>query len=140
MSSPEFRLFKKILKDNGYFVTGPRMSLFATLQNNPALPIKELIGKIDSHDQSSVYRNVNLFEELGIVNRLRLGWNTRLELSDKFIHHHHHITCVSCGEVWALDEDEVIEKRLSSLATAQGFKTLEHNLEIRGECQKCRAS
>jgi Fe2+ or Zn2+ uptake regulation protein len=137
MPSTEFKLFKHILKSSGYFVTRPRMSLFAALQNNPALSMKELIGRVGAHDQSSVYRNINIFEELGIVNRLSLGRNTRLELSDKFIYHHHHITCVSCGEVWALEENHVIEGQLNSIATTMGFKMLEHNLEIRGECQQC---
>ena len=89
MSDANFAKFKSILKTDGHFVTKARMNLFGHLQNHPALSLKELIKLADSQDQVTVYRNIDLFEKLGIITKLRLGWNTKIELSDKFKHHHH---------------------------------------------------
>jgi Fur family ferric uptake transcriptional regulator len=116
----------------------PRMRMFGMLQNNPALTLKELIKLVKKHDQVTVYRNIELFEKLGIINRLRLGWHTKIELSDIFQHHHHHIACINCGKVWALKEDKLIEQQIKILAQSKQFKTIDHQLEIRGLCAKCQ--
>lgn len=138
MASVEFLRFKKVLKSNGHFLTKPRMRLFAILQKRPALTMQELIPLLDRHDQVTVYRNITLFEQLGIVNRLRLGWKTKIELSDVFQHHHHHFTCVSCGKVITIKEDPIIEKHIALLAKSGKFQALDHQLEIRGYCSVCQ--
>lgn len=138
MADPEFLRFKGLLKQSGYFVTAPRMRLFGLLQNHPALTLKELIQLTKWHDQVTVYRNMNLFENLGIINRLRLGWHTKIELSDIFKHHHHHLSCIKCGKVWTLKEDDLIEKQITKLAGAKNFNAMDHQLEIRGLCNTCQ--
>lgn len=139
MTDIEFIRFKKLLKSNGHFVTTPRMRLFGVLQNHPALTLKELIKLTKRHDQVTVYRNMDLFEKLGIINRLRLGWRTKIELSDIFQHHHHHMSCVNCGKVWTLKENIVIENQISKLAESNAFKPIDHQLEIRGLCKACQS-
>lgn len=138
MNDIELKRFKDLLRDNGNFVTMPRLRLFGNLQSHPALTMKELIKLTNKHDQVTVYRNVDLFESLGIINRLRLGWTTKIELSDLFLHHHHHLTCSKCGKTWAMAEDQHIETRIESLARSKGFKPLDHQLEIRGLCKDCQ--
>lgn len=138
MTDVEFIRFKKLLKENGNFITTPRMRLFGLLQHHPSLTLKQIIKRTTKHDQVTVYRNVDLFEKLGIINRLRLGWHTKIELSDIFQHHHHHLSCVNCGKVWALKENNVIENQISQLAMAKDFKPMDHQLEIRGICKTCQ--
>jgi len=138
MASVEFARFKKLLRSNGHFVTAPRMRLFGLLQNRPALTLKELINLEKEHDIVTVYRNVTLFEQLGIINRLRMGWNTKIELSDIFHHHHHHMTCVNCGRVVVLREDPEIETKIAHMSKRHYFKPLDHQLEIRGLCPSCQ--
>lgn len=138
MADVEFLRFKKLLKSNGYFLTKPRMSLFGLLQHHPAPTLKELIRLTNKHDQVTVYRNIDLFDKLGIINRLRLGWHTKIELSDIFQHHHHHISCVNCGKVWVLAEDPLIEQQISNLTKAKQFMAMDHQLEIRGLCKSCQ--
>ena len=137
MADVEFLRFKKLLKDSGHFVTAPRMRMFGLLQHHPALTLKELITLVKKHDQTTVYRNMDLFERLGIINRLRFGWHTKIELSDIFQHHHHHMTCVNCGKVWTLKEDELIEKQITKLVQKKNFVAKDHQLEIRGICKNC---
>ncbi len=134
----EARRFRKLLVDNGYYVTKARLNLFALLQKRPALTLQELISLTYQHDQATVYRNIDLLEKLGIVNRLRLGWLTKIELSDLFIHHHHHFTCTNCGKVYDLQDDQIIEKRIKKLALNENFVATDHQLEIRGVCTTCQ--
>lgn len=136
--SPELKRFKALLISHGYFVTRPRLLLFTTLQQHNTLTIHELIGLLDRHDQATVYRNIKLFERLGIINRLQLGWHSKLELSDVFQHHHHHLTCTACGRVIVLDEHPVIEREIAMTCQRRSFKPLDHQLEIRGLCHTCQ--
>lgn len=129
--------FKNLLKQNGHFVTKPRLRLFAILQKRPALTMQQLIVLLKKHDQVTVYRNIDLFEKLGIINRIRLGWHTKIELSDVFIHHHHHFSCLKCGLVINLPENQIIEQQIAVLGASQKFKAVDHQLEIRGLCQNC---
>ncbi len=138
MDDQELRRFRKLLKKNNYFNTRPRYRLFLILQKYPVLSINELIAKLPQHDQTTVYRNMDLFEKLGIITRIRLGWNTKIELSDVFVHHHHHFTCLKCLRVINLAEDKTIERRINKLGDGLGLKISDHQLEIRGLCNKCQ--
>lgn len=137
MQDIEIKRFRRLLKNNNYFNTKPRYRLFLILQKFPALTLHELIAKLPQHDQVTVYRNIDLFEKLGVITRIRLGWNTKIELSDVFQHHHHHFTCLKCFRVINLPEDKTIERRINKLGESQGLKITDHQLEIRGLCNRC---
>lgn len=136
--SREIDTFKRLLKKNGSFATKARLELFKYLQSSPAVTIKKLISDLPGQDQATIYRNIKLFEKVGIVNRLQLGWNSKLELSSQFHDHHHHMSCVSCGKVIAWEEDPVIELRIQTVAMKLGFLPQDHQLEIRGLCKACQ--
>lgn len=134
----ELHQFKEILGKSGNFATKQRVELFKYLQAHPEIAIKKLITELPSQDQATIYRNIKLFESLGIINRLQLGWNSKLELSSKFHDHHHHMTCNSCGKVIAWEEDPSIELRIQTVALKLGFIPQDHQLEIRGLCRDCQ--
>jgi len=133
------KVFRDLLKSNRYFATKPRLRLFALLQKYNELTINELIAHLHRHDQATVYRNIKVFESLGIINRLRLGWNSKLELSDIFQHHHHHLSCMRCNKIIILPENPAIEHAIAHLSQQQQFQPLDHQLEIRGICYGCAA-
>ena len=135
----EFRRFQDILKKSGHFATKQRVELFKFLQSNPEISIRHTIERLPSLDQATIYRNIKLFESLGIINRLQLGWNSRVELSSQFHDHHHHMTCISCNKVIAWEEDPTIELRIQTVSMKLGFLPQDHQLEIRGICQTCQA-
>lgn len=130
--------FKEILGKSGNFATKQRVDLFKYLQAHPEVTIKKLIEDLASQDQATIYRSIKLFETLGVINRLQLGWNSKLELSSKFHDHHHHMTCTSCGKVIAWEEDPTIELRIQTVAMKLGFSPQDHQLEIRGLCRNCQ--
>lgn len=101
----------------------------------------ELGKRLEGHiDRASLYRTITLFEKLGIVHRIYIGWKYKVELSDVFLHHHHHISCVTCGRIVALKEESQIEALLSQLARRYDFEAQGHQLEIQGICSDCRAN
>lgn len=138
MQSNDLYRFKRLLKENGYFTTSPRKHIFELLQLHPTLTMKGLIALSKQHDQATIYRTIDLFEKLGIIHRLRLGWHTKIELSDSFQHHHHHLTCTFCGKVIILKEDAIIEKQIKDMALLKNFLPADHELEIRGKCKSCQ--
>lgn len=89
-------------------------------------------------DRASLYRTIDLFEQLGVVQRLTIGWKYKLELSDAFAAHHHHMSCLKCGDVASFNESVLIESELERLAASYGFEATGHQLELRGICKKCQ--
>lgn len=135
--SVEIDRFKLLLRQNNLVVTTARRDLFEALQTNNSVSMKQLIALLPNQDQVTVYRNVRVFEGLGILNRLWLGWNSKLELSDTFHHHHHHLTCLNCGKVSILKDNPSLENEIERLSKERGFKPTDHQLEIRGYCSDC---
>lgn len=137
--STEYTLLEQTLQKHGYSITTPRRLVFEVLNESEPQDIatiaRQLQGKLN---RATIYRTISLFEKLSIVQRLQLGWKYKLELSDSFHHHHHHFSCQNCGEIFALHEDERLEKQISELATSLGFEPLSHQLEISGNCKNCR--
>ena len=134
----ELKLFRETLKKRGFSNTRPRYRLFLALQEHSSLSIKRLVNLLKGQDRSTVYRNILLFEKIGIVNKLWLGWQSKVELSDMFHHHHHHFTCLKCGRVITLPENPKIEREIKLLSAKVGVRTMDHQLEIRGLCKKCQ--
>ncbi|MGH7240737.1 MAG: Fur family transcriptional regulator, partial [Candidatus Saccharimonadales bacterium] len=90
-------------------------------------------------DRASLYRIVTAYEKLGIVSRINIGWKYKLELSDKFSDHHHHLSCIACGKIIPINETE-LEEFLESLAQSHKFKPTEHQVEVQGYCEACSAT
>jgi Fur family ferric uptake transcriptional regulator len=127
------------LKKHKYSLTDSRKTVFRALENKEAMSMAELVAACgDQLDRATVYRTITLFEELGIVERLNIGWKYKIELTGTFSHHHHHLTCTNCGAITPLSEDSQLEDRLTELARLHHFTPESHQIEIRGLCSACR--
>ena len=132
-------LLKDRLKDQGYSMTAPRLAVFDALLGQEPQSMSYIIDKVGkAADRASVYRTVELYEKLGIIKRLHIGWKHKLELSDVFSHHHHHLTCTSCGKIFPLIENPEFERSIKLLALKERFLPKEHQLEIQGICEDCQ--
>lgn len=129
------------LKGKGFKVTPARRVVYTALQDQEPQTMHSLIltclGQVD---RATVYRTIILFERLGIVKRLQIGWKYQLELSDDFHYHHHHLTCDNCSRVFPLASDQGLEQSLARLAKKHNFQMRTHEVEIQGLCPKCRPS
>lgn len=130
--------FRARLRTQGYSLTHAREAVFMALQNQEPLTINQLVEACPKIDRASIYRTVKVFEKLGIVQRLQIGWKYKLELSDEFHVHHHHFTCLNCNTTTALPESTELEAHLVGLSAKNNFKMQNHLLEISGLCQNCQ--
>ena len=137
MSDP-LHLLKDALKKQGYSVTSPRQAVFKQLLGKEPLSMHELVLQTSSVDRASVYRTVALFEELGIIIRVNIGWKYKVELSEMFSTHHHHMSCTNCERTIALDEAS-IEQAIEALCRDKQFMPTAHQIEIQGLCRDCQA-
>ncbi len=140
MPSDNNVILKKTLVDNGHNLTHARLAVFGLLNNNEPQTISQILVKANGLvDRVSVYRNIELFEKIGIVRRVYLGWKYKLELSDKFFAHHHHLTCLSCGKTVDIEDEKHIDSFIKEVAKKNGFVPRGHQFEIEGLCSKCQA-
>lgn len=130
----------QVLKQHGFSLTKPRTIVFNALQNEEPQTMREVVAKCSAIDRASVYRVISLFEQLGVVQRLQMGWKYRLELSDDFHEHHHHLRCTRCNSVTPLQEDLDLEERLNVIAQNYKFTLQNHQLELSGLCEACSRS
>ncbi len=93
--------------------------------------------------QSSVYRNLVVLEEFGVVTKVVTHSDIgRYELAEDLTGHHHHLICSQCGVVRdvvvpdALERD--IGRALNALSRREGFSLDHHRLDVIGRCSKCR--
>ncbi|MGA3150288.1 MAG: Fur family transcriptional regulator [Candidatus Saccharimonadales bacterium] len=129
---------KALLKKDGASLTKPRKIVFDLLLNQEPQSMKVLTqraaGKVD---RATVYRTVELFERLGIVHRLNIGWKYKMELSDVFHAHHHHFYCTNCNKTYPLPANPMLETMIDSTVAKDGFSPRGHQLEVYGLCAQC---
>lgn len=131
---------EKILSKNGLRITKPRQVVFAALSANSApLQIGEIVKQCPSIDRVSVYRTIELFTELHIIESIPLGWKHQYELAGPFKPHHHHIYCTQCGQLIDIHSSN-LESLVAQLAARYNFTVHTHKFEISGLCKQCRES
>jgi Fur family transcriptional regulator, ferric uptake regulator len=121
----------------------------------PRSAVVELIGKQDcvltAHEiadelrrrgrevgTATVYRTLELLEELKLVQRLDVGGTSaRYEPAlPGGEHHHHHLVCDRCGRVTPF-EDPRLERAIESLASRLDYRVGDHDVILKGKCPTC---
>ena len=84
----------------------------------------------------TIYRNLDSFEQAGILKRLNLDKGSAYyELASE--HHHHHIVCTNCGTTEEFGAHD-IEDAINKISKSSLFSTINtHSLELFGICKKC---
>lgn len=139
MSSDDINHFRQTLTDNHSHITNAREATFKLLISPEPQTISEVLAKANGLvDRVSVYRNVELFEKLGIVHRIYVGWKYKLELSDEYLAHHHHLSCLNCGKIIDIEDEKHIDDFIKEVADKFGFLPRRHQFEIDGYCKDCQ--
>jgi Fur family ferric uptake transcriptional regulator len=87
--------------------------------------------------RASVYRALEQLEELGLVQRLEVCRGTAgYERIDPDGHHHHHAICRDCGRMVPF-EDSSLERAIGQLSEQINFEVAEHDVVLRGRCERC---
>ena len=136
--------FKEKLKEKGCKLTLQRRSVLDVLIEhcNEHLSTEEIYDIVKENypeiGLATVYRTVQLFEEMGIVDRLNFDDGcSRFELSSEdTVHHHHHLIYEKCNKVFEVENDllEEIEKEIER---KYNFKIHDHNVMFYGTCKDC---
>jgi Fe2+ or Zn2+ uptake regulation protein len=106
------------------------------------LTIPEILEARRGVAQSSLYRNLVVLEQAGVVHRLITHDDfARYELAEDLTGHHHHLVCSSCGRVDDLPATAAVERSVAAAvdeaARAAGFQTQHHRLDLVGLCAQC---
>ncbi len=87
--------------------------------------------------RASVYRALEQLEQLGLVQRIEVCRGTAgFERVDPTGHHHHHAICRDCGRMVPF-EDSGLERALEEVAGTMSFDVTEHDVVLRGRCERC---
>lgn len=136
-SEREVAALRQFLSKQNHSWTRPREAVFKSLRSSPAA-LPDLVRRLKTKiDPVSVYRTVDIFEELGVVHRIWQGWKSIIELTDTFSSHHHHFVCENCGRLIDFD-DSSLEQSIKLLSTKLKLRIDHHHLELFGLCNKCQ--
>jgi len=106
------------------------------------ITIPEVLDARADLAQSSVYRNLVVLEQAGVVHRIVTADEfARFELAEDLVGHHHHLICSSCGTVEDVPPTAHLEQSLrqaiDQVTRATGFRTQAHRVDLVGLCRRC---
>jgi Fe2+ or Zn2+ uptake regulation protein len=131
------------LRDVNQRLTANRRAIIEVLTSAPRpLTIPEILASGRDLAQSSVYRNLVVLEEAGLVHRIVTNdEHARFELAEDLTGHHHHLICAKCGMVEDVPASAGLEKSVqaatSQIARSTGFRTQHHRVDLVGLCRDC---
>jgi Fur family ferric uptake transcriptional regulator len=129
------------LSHQGYRMTPQRIMIVEAIENSDNHISAEdihtqVVVKYPNVNVSTVYRTLELLEQLGLVTKTEMGVG-RIMYHPLEKGHHHHLVCRACGNVIDLDESALNPLKESILRDYQFTAELRH-LGILGLCTKCK--
>jgi Fur family ferric uptake transcriptional regulator len=124
-------------------LTAKREALVDVLAAAPRpLTIPEILEHRRGLAQSSVYRNLVVLEQAGVVHRIVTNDEfARYELAEDLTEHHHHLICSSCGAVEDVPASAGLERSVQNVIDEVqrrvGFRTQHHRVDLVGLCRRC---
>jgi Fur family transcriptional regulator, ferric uptake regulator len=122
-------------------MTSQRRAILAAVESSrgafTALELHERAHRLEPRlGLATTYRTIELLSAAGAIRTLA-GTEPRTYVRCH-AEHHHHLVCVSCGNVE--DTDLCGAPSAAELAERHGFAPSRHELEIYGTCARCRAA
>ncbi|WP_263622136.1 peroxide-responsive transcriptional repressor PerR [Halobacillus litoralis] len=129
------------LKGSGVRITPQRHAVLEYLLNSMTHPTadeiyKALESKFPNMSVATVYNNLRVFREIGLVRELTYGdSSSRFDCNTT---DHYHIICESCGKIVdfhypSLNEVESLAEQVT------GFNVSHHRMEVYGTCSDCQS-
>ncbi|MDN4595023.1 peroxide-responsive transcriptional repressor PerR [Polycladomyces subterraneus] len=128
------------LKSTGVRMTPQRHAILEFLLSSMSHPTadeiyKSLEGKFPNMSVATVYNNLRVFKEAGLVRELTYG-----DASSRFdanMTDHYHVICRECGKITDFDYPPLIDVEREA-AKRTGFRVESHRMEIYGICKDCQ--
>ncbi len=136
-------LFARRLKERGYRMTPQRQAILSALHDAAVLLTAEeirakVLPVVPSADLSTVYRTLDLLEELGLVSSAHMESGEHRYALVGAHGPHIHLLCRSCGAVSTADLSAASELA-AALAREHGFLVDAEGLSVPGLCAACQA-
>ena len=131
------------LEGSGYRLTEPRRAVAEMIAGRQghftaADLIDEARGRHPGLGRATVFRALELFASLNLVERVDLPAGEHAYVACERTHHHHAI-CTGCGRALDVD-DQGLADVLAAIGRRSGFRVTTHRLEIFGLCASCQAA
>jgi Fur family peroxide stress response transcriptional regulator len=128
------------LKEQGIRMTPQRHAILHYLLSNLLHPTadsiyKALVDTFPNISVATVYNNLRLFREAGLVKELTYG-----DASSRFdanMEEHYHVLCRNCGRITDLDHPTLVQVERAAAQTT-GYRVDSHRLELYGVCPTCQ--
>jgi Fur family ferric uptake transcriptional regulator len=132
---------RKYEEMKGRPLTPQRRLLLGVMQEaGRHLDAKELYRRASERDASislaTVYRNLHLFKEQGLINERHLG-QARCFYEMKHLGEHQHLVCESCGQVIEF-QSPLLNKLIDEVQRRNKFSITKVELYLEGYCHKCK--
>ncbi|HEX6202355.1 MAG TPA: Fur family transcriptional regulator [Thermoanaerobaculia bacterium] len=137
----ERQQFLDFLAARGARVTRERMALFDEIfTHHGHIDAEELLERTRRTgakiSRATVYRNLDLLVDCGLVHKHRLGRNRYLYEHVHRGQRHDHLVCTGCGRVVEFVSPG-IEALQAEICRAHGFDPGTHTLQISSVCRAC---
>jgi len=92
--------------------------------------------KLPSISLSTVYRSLQLFKKLGLIEEHQLGGMRRFyETTPR--PKHHHLVCLGCGRIFEFKCSSEVKLK-SRISKEEGFKITDAEVRLVGYCPDCQ--
>lgn len=130
------------LRARGYRVTPQRQLVLEAVSRLEHATPEEIFGDVRltarGVNVSTVYRTLELLEQLGLVTHTHLGHGApAYHLAEET--EHVHLVCTQCERVTQVEQSDV-RPLVVALEETHGFKTDVGHLTVFGLCAQCRAA
>ena len=128
------------LRGSGYRLTPQRQLILRAVEELGHATPDEILAEVQARSTavniSTVYRTLEVLEELGLVRHAHLSDRapTYHSVTD---HEHFHLVCRNCQRVISVDPD-VLTPLQEKLAADHGFDVDVGHLTVFGRCSACR--
>ncbi|WP_232697837.1 Fur family transcriptional regulator [Brevibacillus daliensis] len=131
----------EMLKNQGVRMTPQRHAILAFLLETMTHPTadeiyKALEGKFPNMSVATIYNNLRVFKDAGLVRELTYG-DASSRFDANVEEEHYHIICSDCGSIHDFHFPYLgkVEEEASNQA---GFKVCGHRMEVYGVCTDCQ--
>lgn len=136
------RVAERLRSVDQRYTSGRRRLVTLLAEAGRPVTLPELAAAEPGLPQSSMYRNLDMLERTGLVERINVGSDhARFELAETILGHHHHLVCADCGTIVdvTLDDDveTMLDVALAEVASREGFEAAGHRLDLHGRCADC---
>jgi len=131
--------WRETLREKGYRLTPQRELILNAVDTLGHATPDEVLAEVRTHSDavnvSTVYRTLEVLEELGLVRHAHLSDRAPTYHSVRD-HEHFHLVCRNCHQVISVEPD-VIEPLLTRLDAEFSFTADVGHLTVFGTCQDC---